>query len=93
MNIPPQLLRIKFANKDHDFGIWLPLVILAPFVLLFLAILLPFYVVAILVLWPWGWGKSLLLAPLAIYRVVCGLRGLKVDVQSRKADKIYISFA
>jgi hypothetical protein len=93
MNIPPTLLRIKFADEKHKFSLWLPLVLLAPFVLLFLAILLPFYVVAILVLWPWGWGKSLLLAPLAIYRVVCGLRGLKVDVQSRKADKIYISFA
>ena len=92
-NIPPQLLKLKFANRNHNFGLWFPLILLAPFVLLFLAIFLPFYLVAILVLWPWDGGRKILRMPLAFYQLICALRGLTLDVQSRKAEKIYITFA
>ena len=91
MSIPPCLMHVRIQNEKHNFGIWLPLflawLILAAFVLA----LLPIYLILLLVCWPFGWGKFMLLLGPRIYNILCALRGLKVDID-RQREQVAISF-
>ena len=90
MNMPPLLMRLKIKNDEHDFGLWLPLFLFLLIALVVFIILLPLLILAVIVLWPCGWGKTVLLAPWAACRIFCATRGLKVDVQGpREVVKIY----
>jgi hypothetical protein len=89
MNRPPLLMRLKIHNPDHKFGLWLPLFLLIPVALVVFIILSPLILLAVIILWPTGWGKVALLAPWAAWRVFCATRGLRVDVQGpRESVKI-----
>jgi len=55
-----------------------------------LIILSPLILIAVLVLWPSGWGKLALHSLPASWRVFCSIRGLKVDVHNPR-DSVYIS--
>lgn len=90
MNRPPSLMHVKVHNKDHRFGLWLPLFLLIPLALVILIILSPLILVAVLVLWPSGWGKLALCVLKAAWRIFCSMRGLKVEVQSSN-EFVYIS--
>lgn len=90
MKRPPMLMRLRFYDGDRGFGLWLPLFLLLPLVLVVLFILSPLILVAVLVLWPSGWGKWGMLSLLAAFRVFCSMRGLKVDIQNRH-QCVYIS--
>ena len=87
MKWPPYLLKLRIKNPDHAFGLWLPLFLIWPIVLVFLLavfiILLPFALLAILFTWRVGWWRPLILGIPAILRLVCSLRGLTVDVAGR----------
>ena len=83
MNRPPMLMHIRIQNEKTKFGLWLPLFLLIPLVLVILIILSPLILVAILVLWPSGWGRWALLGLWAAVVSFCSLRGLQVDIQSR----------
>ena len=82
MNRPPLLMHLRLRNEEHNFGLWLPLFLLIPVALVVLIILSPLILLAIIVLWHRGWGKTALLAPWAAWRVFCATRGLKVDVKN-----------
>ncbi len=89
--IPPLFLRVRVHSGRRRFGVWLPLFLIwAPIFLLGLA-LFPLVLVLALVLWPWGWGKPLVLAGPALFRIVCALRGLLIDVHS-PPQQVYIAF-
>ena len=90
MNRPPMLMRMRFYNADRKFGLWLPLFLLIPLALVVLIILSPLIFIAILVLWPSGWGKLALLVLGASWGVFCSMRGLQVDIQNRN-EWVYIS--
>ncbi len=91
MIIHPLLLRVRVQSGRRRFGLWLPLFLIwAPIFLLALA-LFPLVLVLALVLWPRGLGRPLLLAGPAIFRIVCALRGLLIDVHS-PPEQVYISF-
>lgn len=90
MNRPPVLMHMRFHNEDRKFGLWLPLFLLMPLALVVLIILSPLILIAILVLWPSGWGKSALMIIPVAWRLFCSMRGLQVDVQSRR-ECVYIS--
>ncbi len=91
MNRPPMVMRIKIQNPQHKFGLWLPLFLIIPIALVVFIILSPLILLAVIFLWPRGWGKTALLAPWAAWRVFCATRGLKVDVQNPR-DCVQISF-
>jgi hypothetical protein len=82
MSWPPMLMHIKIKNKDTKFGLWLPLFLLFPIVLVIFLILSPFILIAIIVLWNSGWGKMALFALSAAFVACWSLRGLKVDVRN-----------
>ena len=91
MIIPPMLLRVRVQSDKRRFGLWLPLFLIwLPVLLLGLA-LFPLVVVLAAFLWPWGWGRPLLLIGPATFRLVCALRGLLIDVHS-PPQQVYIAF-
>lgn len=90
MNWPPTLMHIKIRNKNTKFGLWLPLFLLLPLVLVVLLILSPFILIGVVVLWHTGWGKVALFSLHAAFVAFWSLRGLKVDVQGRN-ECVHIS--
>jgi hypothetical protein len=90
MNRPPTLIQIKIRGERGGFRLWLPLFLLLPLALVVLIILSPFILIAILILWPSGWGKWALAVLRVAYNIFCSLRGLRVDIQSRR-ETVYIS--
>ena len=83
MNRPPILMRIKIQGEDGKFGLWLPLFLLLPLVLVVMLILSPLILIAVLILWPSGWGKRALLVLRTAFVAFCSMRGLRVDIQNR----------
>jgi hypothetical protein len=82
MNRPPVLMHLRFRNEEHNFGLWLPLFLLLPLLLVVLIVLSPLILIAVLALWPFGWGRWGLVALAAAVRSLFALRGLEVDVRS-----------
>ena len=91
MIIPPMLLRVRVQSGRRRFGVWLPLFLLWPPVFLLALALFPLLLALAVLLWPWGWGRTLLLTGPAIFRMVCALRGLLIDVHT-PPEQVYISF-
>jgi hypothetical protein len=91
----PFTMKLKIVNKDHVVGLWLPLFIIGPVVLLFLLavfiILLPFALLSFLFTWETDWMESWLLGIPALLNLFANLRGLKVDVDSPEGV-VYIAF-
>ena len=82
MKRPPVLMHLRFQGEERGFGLWLPLFLLLPLAFVVFIILSPMILIAILVLWPSGWGKRALLVLRAVVDVFCSMRGLRVDVQN-----------
>ncbi len=90
MKRPPMLMHLRIKGKERGFGLWLPLFLLLPLALVVFIILSPSILIAVLVLWPCGWGKRALLVSRVASEIFCSMRGLRVDVQS--GDQcVYIS--
>ena len=90
MKRPPILMHLRIHGEKRGFGLWLPLFLLLPLALVVFIILSPLILIAVLVLWPSGWGKRALLILRAAFEVFCSMRGLRVDVQSGH-QCVYIS--
>ena len=84
MKRPPILMHLRFQGEDRGFGLWLPLFLLLPLALVVFIILSPLILIAIIVLWPSGWGKRALLILRAAFDVFCSMHGLRVNVQNSK---------
>ena len=90
MKRPPMLMHLRIHGEEKGFGLWLPLFLLLPLALVVFIILSPLILIAVLVLWPSGWGKRALLILRAAFEVFCSMRGLRVDVRSGH-QCVYIS--
>ena len=86
---PPSMLGFRIRNEEKGFGLWLPLFLIwPPFVLMALATF-PLVLLLSLVLWPSGWGRTVLLTGPWFFRMFCALRGLVIDVKSG-TSRVYI---
>jgi len=90
MNRPPYLMRLQIKNQDNNINLWLPLFIILPVVAIIFIIAVPLILVAAAILWPYGWGKPLVMAIPAVLGCLCALRGLEVDITQNK-EKVFIS--
>jgi hypothetical protein len=87
MNMPPTIMKVRI----NGFWLWLPLFLLMPFGLVLVLVLAPFVLLAALVLWPWGYGRPLVMFLPYTLNCLHALRGLEVDVEDRK-EKVHIYF-
>ena len=88
---PPLLLRLRIRNGKHRFGLWLPLFLVWPPVVIIVLALLPFVLVLSALLWPTGRGRPVLLAGPTFFGLYCSLRGLMIEVKS-PSGQVYIAF-
>lgn len=79
MNYPPLLMRLGIYDRRR-FSLWLPLFLLWPVALALAIVLAPVVLLAALILWPFVWGKLLLMSGPMIFGVLCSLRGLEVNL-------------
>jgi len=82
MIFPPLLMRLHIRDDQHHINLWLPLFLVWLLLAVILLALLPLLLIAALVLLIVGFGRLILLAP-AVYRCLCALHGLRVDVNQR----------
>lgn len=87
---PPSILRLRIHNQRRHFGLWLPLFLIWPLLLVLGVVLLPLLLVGAVIVWHKGWGKPLLFAGPALFWMLCALRGFEVDVKNR-SDQVLIS--
>lgn len=86
MNWPPMLLRVRFPAGDGNWGLWLPLFLIYPLLIVLSLIALPLVLLAALILYPTGKSRLLLLAGVYFWDVLFKLRGLKVDISGSSRD-------
>ena len=79
---PPSFLRVRIRHHDRRFGFWLPLFLAWPPIFVVGLALLPFFLVLAIVLWPFGRARPFLLIWPLLFRLLCALRGLVIDVES-----------
>jgi hypothetical protein len=93
MSRPPMLMHVKIKNKDNDFGIWIPIILLLLIALVVLIALSPLIILALIIMLMVGWerwARLTLLAMWAAFVSVWAMRGLEVDVQGRN-EIVHIS--
>ena len=90
MKRPPMLMHLRFQGEERGLRLWLPLFLLLPLALVIFIILSPLILIAVLVLWPSGWGKMALLVLKTACEIFWSIRGLRVDIQS-SYQCVYIS--
>lgn len=91
MMFPPLLLRLRLQSPEHGWPtLWLPLFLLWPLLLLLLVPLALIVLLVAIVLDPRQTPRVFELAG-ALFALVCGLRGLHIDVVGRRAQ-VLISF-
>lgn len=85
MNMPPTIMKVR-VNR---FGIWLPLFIIMPIALVFALALAPLILLAAIILWPWGYGRPLVMLLPCVLGCLNSLKGLEVDVENSH-DRVHI---
>jgi len=91
MKVPPMILRLRIRKKgSRGIRLWLPLILVYILLFVLALILLPILLVAAILLFPWGWSRSLLLIYPRIYALLCALKEFEVDVEDSE-QCFYIS--
>lgn len=88
MILPPLMVRLRWGRRWPP-GIWIPLFLLWPLVLL---LAVPILLLAAGVALSQGWFPRFLQGVAAAYRVVCESRGIRIDVgegSSRLSIRMY----
>jgi hypothetical protein len=85
----PLWLRIRVEEGGRS-RLSLPIPLFLAWLLLaaLLLLLLPLVLLAGLLSWPWGWGRTIILAYVQVFVLIGSLSGLKLDIESREQDKI-----
>lgn len=91
MSRPALMLHLKFPTDGGCRGLWLPLFLVYPVLLVLSLIVLPFLLLAALCMWPLGSARTPLLVLPYIWNLVFKTRGLTVDVSQPGRD-ILIDF-
>lgn len=85
----PMIMRIHIVQDNKKkAGLILPLFIAWILLLPFIIISIPFVLLAALILWPSGYGKTILLTGPAVLMVVSALSHLHVDVEGKKGKTL-----
>jgi len=92
MKFPTFWLRIKIRQTEgRNFGLWLPLFLLWPIVLVLAIILFPIILLITIFQLLTGNNQPVILILPRLFSVACALRGMKVDIQSPD-ETVYVVF-
>ena len=91
MTFPPSLLRVRVQTHRRRVGLWIPLILIWPFVLLLGILLYPLVIVAAIIFWPRGWGRPILLLGPLLFGLFTAIRGLEVRVE-QPSTRVLVSF-
>ena len=83
MICPPLVLCLGVPRQRCRVSLWLPLFLVWPVAAAVVVVLAPLGLITAAILWPFGWGKTVLFIGPGLYQCLCALRGLKVDVKQR----------
>ena len=87
MNWPPMLMHVKVKNKDTDFGIWIPFILLLLIALAVVIALSPFIILALIIMLMVGAERYARLTVWGIWTAFVAawsLKGLTVDVENAR---------
>ena len=88
----PLGLRLDIRQRDGArVVLWFPVIILWLILAALMAAALPFLLIAALATLRGGRGKGLLLGYVMVFAVIGTLSGLRIDVDGRGKDKVFIS--
>ncbi len=90
MSYPPMLMRVKIINRERRINLWLPLFLVWIILFIIAIALSPLVCLLVILLWPWGWGEMLILLGPAVYRILCALKDLSVDI--RRPDEMILIY-
>jgi len=87
--IPPMLMRVRVKERGKKgFRLWLPLFLIWPLGLLVFLLSLPFLVVLSVF---HSKSRRMVIALPALFRTICGLRGLRVEVEDDE-EEVFVQF-
>jgi hypothetical protein len=93
MNWPPMLMHIKVKNKDTDFGIWIPFILLLLIAFAVVIALSPFIILAVIIMFMVGaerWARLTVWGIAMAFVSAWSLKGLEVNVQNSR-DIVIVS--
>jgi len=91
MGCPPLVMRFRILNDKNNIRLWIPIFLLYPFLLVLALVVEILALAAFILLWPWEWGRKLPLFIPYLFRVICALRELEVDIRNRW-ETFFVSF-
>jgi len=89
MKYPPMLLHLRIPVGDGFFGLWLPWFLVYLLLLITMLIAIPFMIVLAIILLPIGKSRPLIMIWPYIWRLLCNMRGLTVDIQQNKRKLMF----
>jgi hypothetical protein len=92
MMFPPIFAKVHIVeNGKNKIRLWFPIILVWLLILVFMILLAPLVLIAALILWPWSWGKKLLMFGPMLFYLFSSLKGL--DIQVKDSDNlVLISF-
>lgn len=93
MSRPPMLMHIKIHNDRTDFGLWLPLILIAIVALAVIIVLSPLIILAFIIMLMVGmerWVRFTLLSLWAVNIALWSMRGLEINVENAR-DRVIVS--
>lgn len=88
--MPPMLAKFSITeNGVKKVNFWFPLVLIYALLLPLVLIALPFFLIAGLIAWLFGAGRTPLSWMFWIYELWCASKGIVIDVKSKK-ECVYI---
>jgi hypothetical protein len=81
MKKPPLIMKLSIPHENGTIRIWLPLFLIYPIIAVIVIILAPIVIIAALIFWPLGMGKTVLLFGPYLYNVLCAVVDLEINIE------------
>ncbi len=93
MSWPPMLMHLKIKNEKTDFGIWIPLVLIALIALAVVIALSPLVILIFIIMLMAGAERYVRLTVFGLWAVIVSawaMKGLEINVQNSR-DHVIVS--
>lgn len=89
--MPPMMMKLAIYEKGQKrFNFWIPLIVFYLLLSPIFLFVLPFLLVANLVMWVGGAGKTPVSLLGWLYELWCATKGTIIEVDSRNKDRVFI---